>query len=305
MAIVSIKEQHQRRRSSIKDGKRSETRVFQVASDNATDGTALAVTATIMNGETVVAAVPTYGSGFPGIDALRATSIDAEPVQNSDRVFQVTVEYTPNEIATSDTNPLTRPWEISWGSGEASEAYFLDCSTPDKKPVVNSAGEPFEQFMERERGEMTITVTRNEATHDANAAEAFSHTTNKSVVTIDGTGYAPGTLKLSPIQATKQTEAISVNGVPQTVTYYRKTYTFKARRDGWDDKPLDVGLNELVGSTIAGFKLKPIVDVAAMPIKRPYPLDGQGKRKKNPTDKPEELTFKPYVAADWSPLAFA
>src|SRR5439155_69663 len=119
---------------------------------------------------------------------------------------------------------------------EGTEPYFLDKSVPPK-PCTTSAGDPFEQFMERERGELSITYTVNVADWDANDAETYSHTVNAETIFIDGTGYAPGTLKLSPLQAQKVAEVWQGS----EVVYYRRTANIKARRDGWRDKPLDVG----------------------------------------------------------------
>src|SRR5206468_868306 len=115
--------------------------------------------------------------------------------QNSGVHFEVTVEFTTVDPAKTVADPLARPPEINWGGSEATEPYFLDRSKPDPKPKVNTAGDPFEQDKERECGEMTITITINEPTHDAALADTYSHTTNLNDVTIDGTIYAAGTLK--------------------------------------------------------------------------------------------------------------
>lgn len=117
---------------------------------------------------------------------MRATGIDADPVSGSSNHFEVVVEYTRPDPSKPIGNPLNRPPEIIWSNSEATAPYFIDKSDPPK-PVVNSAGDPFDQFREREEGEMTITITVNEASHDAAAADAFSHTINAGNVTIDGT----------------------------------------------------------------------------------------------------------------------
>ena len=85
------------------------------------------------------------------------------------------------------------------------------------------------------------------------------------------------------------------------VTYYAKTFVFKARKHGWKDKPLDVGYNELVGDkNLNTQKLRQIVDSSGLPLKKPWPLNGSGAKKPNATDSPAVLEFLPYAAADWS-----
>jgi hypothetical protein len=292
MAVVSVKEMHQKRRSSIKGGKVAHTRAFLVTTDAITDGTAVAL---------VAPGVPAYGDPHPLDTGCTVNSVEAEPMNDSSNHFEVTVEYAAGDgsFAVVD-NPLNRPPEVSWNANESTCAYFLDHSDPPK-PVVNSAGEPFDQFLERETGELGITITMNEASFDAAAADEFSHTVNAGPVLIDKTTFAEGTLKLSPITATKVTELVETNGVAEKFTYYRKTYNLKARKDGWKEKPYDVGLNEQVGDPKAGFKLRPIVDATNAPVKKPWPLDGKGKKQNgDPNNTPVTLEFQPYKSVGWT-----
>src|SRR6267142_1375196 len=222
--VVSVHEMHQRRRSSHRDGKVSHTRAFVVTTSDITDGTAVAIDAT--DG---ITSIPGPGYFYGGVPF---SGKDAQPLQDSGNHFEVTVEYSDDASGTqSDIHPLDRPPEVSWSNTEGTEPYFIDESAP-AKPVVNSAGDAFEQFLERETaGQIVITVTRNEDFHDAALADEYSHTVNTDAITIDGTIFPPGTLKLSPIQASKHVEKVRLSGVEEFVTYYRKTYTFKARRD--------------------------------------------------------------------------
>jgi hypothetical protein len=69
---------------------------------------------------------------------------------------------------------------------------------------------------------------------------------------------------------------------------------------------LDVGFNSLVGDkTLNTQTLRPIVDAAGLPIKKPWPLDGSGNKKLNATDTPAVLSFAPYFSMDWTPLNFS
>lgn len=294
MAVVAVYEKFQQRRSSMKNGSMSHTRVWGVTTDDIRDGTAAAI---------VADGIPQYQTPFADGDPCVVTSLDCQPVDTDGTHFDVTVQYTdPDSTVGEIQSPLDRPADISYGATEVNAPYFLDCSTPAKR-VVNSAGDPFEQYLEREDGEMAITITVNEATHDAVAADAFSHTINAGPVTIDGTTFDTGTLKLSPITATKTRERVQNNGFWEDFTYYKRTYVVKARKKGWSDKVLDVGLNERQGDLATGFTLKPILDFTQQSIKKPWPLDGSGKKQSGDTTVPPvELEFKPYTQADFLTL---
>lgn len=301
MAVLSVKELHQRRRSSIKNGKRTHVRVFLVTCDDIHDGTAVALVA-----DDGTNRVPFYGEAYPGIPSCVCGSIDADPVQNSGVHFEVTCEYTDGDLEAIAEHPLDRPADISWGATEGTEPYFYDHSNPPK-PSATSSGESFEQLLERECGEMCIQYINNIPDFDANEADTYKHTTNAETIYIDGTGYAPGTLKLSPIQCQKMSEVWQGS----EVTYYRRTCSIKTRRAGWKDKPLDLSLSEAIEQTevINGVqtlvkKLKPILDKSGTPVRKPYPLDGAGRAKPSATDPPVELERKPYEQKSWIALGF-
>src|SRR5207244_1309749 len=113
-----------------------------------------------------------------------------------------------NEIAALDKQipPLSRPAEISWDYSDSTEDYFKDRTAPTALAVVNSAGEPFETNPQRERGDLFMVITRNEASHDAAADDTYSNTSNSDPVLIDGTLYGIGMLLCKPIKTAKVTE---------------------------------------------------------------------------------------------------
>src|SRR5258706_14809974 len=156
--VVGVRELHQRRRSSYRDGKASHTRAFLVTTSDITDGTAVAIDATD--------GITTIPGPFDFYAGVAFSGKDAQPIQDSGNHFEVTVEYS-DDAATdqADVHPLDRPPDVSWGNTEGTEPYFIDESTPPRV-VVNSAGDAFDQFIERETdGAMVITVTRNEDFH--------------------------------------------------------------------------------------------------------------------------------------------
>lgn len=313
MAVTKVKESFERRRSSRRFtgtdslGNRTftseHTRSYKVWTDDPADGTAVVLDSLEL---------PQPGEPHPADPFAVMTDISVQPLDGDDRHFEVEVEYSSDDDTggtTTDTStpPLEREREVSWGGSASTEPYFIDHSSPPKR-VTNSAGEPFEQFFERESSELTITIVANRSTGAPGTDDLYSNTTNANSVLIEGTLFLEDTLKLSPIQSRKTIE--TVNGV--VYTYYRKTYTLKARRQGWKDKPIDAGLNELITSvetiddvpTEVG-ELAAIVDNRGLPIRRPWPLNGEGRRLASPHAEPVTLEFTPYEPANWAPLGLS
>src|SRR5882672_11321614 len=109
--VVSVKELHQRRRSSYRDGKAAHTQAFLVTTDDIRDGTAVAVDAT--DGITTIPGPGYFYGGVP------FSGKDAQPLQDSGNHFEVTVEYSDNATGDqSDVHPLDRPPEVSWSNTE-------------------------------------------------------------------------------------------------------------------------------------------------------------------------------------------
>lgn len=302
--VVSVRELHQRRQSSIENGRRSETRVFHVVCDDVHDGTTVALTA---NDGT--RRIPYDREQHPTVPACFATSIAADPIANSNNHYEVVVKYEGGTVDEIPVHPLDRPPEFNWGASEFTEPWFTDYSDPPKL-FANSAGERFDQLYERENADLHVSMTRNESNWDVLAADAFKNTANADIVFLDGQGYAPGTLRLGPITAQKVTELWM--GLP--VEFYRVTYVFKAKKDTWVEQVNDVGMYELrnvqvpddEGGTVTVRRPFPILDGNGFSqIVKPWPLDGAGKPKPSITDEPAKLEFRPYRAVVWAPLNFA
>lgn len=307
MAVKSVKERFQARRSGRRDGKSTHTLEWLVTCDDVADGTAAAIDAVPATDYKVIPA----GSG----ELCKLSALDGEPHQSSDTHFLVRAEYSGTGLTGVLADPLKRPAEISYQYQDQTEDYFTDCTPasghlPEGRRVCTSAGELFAQNLTRETADLSMTITVNQETFSPVEMDRLKHTLNRDAVTLDGTEYAPGTLKLSAPSATKTTEKVEVEGYLRKYTYYKTTYTLKARADGWDDTVLDVGTSELVVASGAGpsgtnvYRLLPITDSAGLPVTDPWPLDGHGRKKPRKDDPPATLTFKPYRRADWSGLKF-
>jgi hypothetical protein len=297
MAVIGTKEMHQRRRSALRDGRWTHTRAFLVTTDDSTDGTARAAKAS---------GIPREGDRFPGSTGFNpptVVSIDAQPHEQSDKLFLVEVEYQSDQqdFEQFPVHPLDRPATFSYGAESYTEPYFNDRSDPPR-PLVNSAGDPFEGTAERAEADITVTMTRNEASFDPVTADAFRMTTNRFPVFVDQTWYAPDTLRLGLATATARSEEWLGN----TVNFYEVTRQFAAKRDGWSDKFNDIGYNEIrerIGPSGETIKVRvPILDDTGMRTSRPWPLDGNGRALPSPSGTITEREFRPYASVDWQPL---
>lgn len=321
MSAIRIDELHQFRRSSYSDGKIKHTRAFQVECSDPADGTATALVAATLSFATLdnpdfedlddiefgaLVNTPRYriplaGGAYPLDWTCKVVSVDAEPVKDSDTVFVVTVQYESVGDESAALHPLSRPAKWTFQSNEWSEPYFLDCSEP-ALPVVNTAGDVFEQTAERERASLIITQTVNVEDYDPLAAAEIANTINRDPVTLDGRTYPPEVVKISMPTATKQQEYFA--GYP--VDFYEVTRQFKVRPEKWTDEYLSYGYNQLAwvpgpsGSPI--LDRIPIVDPAGAKVTRPWPLDDEGHAIPSPSGTPAVVERHPYRRADWSSL---
>lgn len=299
----------------------------------------------------VPARLSPYDTAYPSCLLMNKV---AKRHQGEDCHFVVECSYSQPEGTTTTppepgTNPLDEGPEFNYSANEASEAYMVD-NRPEEfwveidgvntdigggpQYITNSAGEPFEENLERDAAQDIITVTTNEQTHDPAAAKALRYTINDRPVTFDGKTYAPLTLLMRPIQAQTASAKIPLDppdpenpDATQTVSYYRKTYVLWWKPEGWLDRELDIGMNELIPDPTStptqpkGPKLRPILDAAQCAVKKPVPLNGFGLKLAfppgtevppavlaNPSLKylwePGVREFWPYKPADWSDLPF-
>jgi hypothetical protein len=293
MAWTKVQEQGHLATSKTTLDEKTATRVFIAISDAPTT----TVAAETASDGTVT--IPVGGASHPGDSSRKVKGITAKPADESNRtIFVIEVEYsdklTDNQL---QPNPLARADDISWDFDDAKEPYFIDRSTTPKA-CVNSAGDRFSEFLERETGSLTATVIRNvplsgTGAYDPATAVEYKDAVNSDSITIDGATVAAGKCKMKAYTCSgKQRE----NGHD-----FRQVKFVLQFRASWDDVVEDRGFNEFFAPLVAP---KPIVDQAAVPVTSPYPLDGSGAKKTNPTDTPATLTFVPYTKLTFAGFSF-
>ncbi len=217
-------------------------------------------------------------------------SIQASHINRNPMWYEVNVTYKLNPAGgVSDDDPLSRPSILSASYEEWTEAYDIDNSdTP--KPVVNSAGDPFQTYPQRRNGSLILQITKNIASYAAIAYDAIKFTTNANAVSINGTTYAADTLLYLPPTVQEVWEQIGAN----THHYYNVTFRLAADAGKHLHKVADRGYRQLLNG-----KLVPILDGYNAPTEDPWPLNGTGWAL-GPQEVPATLTFKPYASVAWN-----
>jgi hypothetical protein len=287
MAIVSVREVASGRDGTLNNkGERSYSRAFQVITDDPLDGPLLVRTA----------------SGIPQRGSIYATATEIDPgakvkainpSQDADnpRVWTVKVDY---DSVTEDKpeNPLDRPIEISWTAAPYERVVFNDT---DGKAILNSAGDYFDPPLTIDDSRPVLTVVRNEPSYNPTLAIDYQDAVN----TDSFLGFSPGQVKVAKIDATSATE--------NDIFYWRVTYEFHFRREGWALSVLDQGRYQKLNN-----KPVPIPEydesgnaVPGSHVSDPVPLDGAGQRLTNPgPDTAIFLTFKVYKERPFAAFNF-
>src|SRR5436305_1260089 len=108
MAIKSVKERHQQRRTSYRDGKITHIREWLVECDDKNDGTAVAVTG-----------VPSPGTSHPKDEKAKLSAMEAQPLEQSELIFVVQTEYTGIGFGAEVVSPLDRKPDVSYSYTDA------------------------------------------------------------------------------------------------------------------------------------------------------------------------------------------
>ena len=149
--------------------------------------------------------VPAYGNICPIATWLKAASVEWKPIDAWN--WQATVQYTNNLNATSSSAGVggtVKPWEeppvIRYTPGVemvVEEKYYKADGT--QAPILNPAGDPFDNPPQVPRYFTTIEITWNARRFNNNDVKEFKGTINEKPVTIDAQQYPAKLLLLSEL----------------------------------------------------------------------------------------------------------
>ncbi len=282
MAWTRVKLQGHLSESSNQSGERTARLVFIAVSNTPTDASAAE---TANDGTTVI---PLRGSSYPGEVTRLAKSIQVKPDPEApSTVFVVTVDYSSAVNSNQQAaDPLARPDVVSFDSSTEKTKFFLsEDATP--KPIVNSAGEPFEEFQECDTGVFKLVIEGNRASINAATYATYLYpktATNNASITVRGLALAIGTARIVNISATPTTE----NNVEflrvRWELHVASTHDLNIQDRGFQEKGASLGIFKTIVTSPTDPK----------PVDTPWPLDGSGVKKALSTDAPAVLTFKRY-----------
>jgi len=223
--------------------------------------------------------------------------------------YIVSAEYSSEPVGQQEKNqqaspnPLDRPSTYKWKTSKYNKAIHKDV---DGQAIMNSAGEYFDPPPEKELFRWTATVTTNVPAIPTFILEfGEGGPINSGPFTIQGVPVDSQVARVSDMDISELQSATLDDGEGGTriVEYFVFAYTLEFRRETWALKLLDQGMRQLDPNDDT--KRIAIKDDAVPPkeVKRPWPLDGNGKRLDNPSpDNAVELSFDVIEAADFSVL---
>lgn len=286
--IVEVKEDFDGRDGSDtlsgNRGTREVTRKFKVKTDDPYDDAAVVL------GYGSFYGLPPFGSLHPRDAGMRCVNRRAVCSSDSQKHWTVDCSYTSaleNEDGGHDENPdrpdpLQEPPSIDWDVEFYQRPATVDI---DGKPVANSAGEPYaDPAPEVDDVRITLTYSRNERTYSTQRADKFSNATNSAPFL----GFLKRQAKCQGIKGSY----VHNDGD----SYYKVTYIFQFRRDGFLLHLLDAGYREKIDGNY-----ETILGADDLPLSQPHPLDGAGRKLAQGADE-KYLDHKVYAERDLNEL---
>lgn len=163
----------------------------------------------------------------------------------------------------SEQNPLLRPPEIRFGTEKYKKPVWQDAAG---NAVVASNGERFDPPLEIDQSRLTITVVKNYAAYPVEKIQTYQDTVNDPDWTFSANlKFAKRTVKCNGINGDSVAE--------QGMFFWKVTFQFSVRYEGWNVKPLNVGTY----TTDAQGAVHVILDPrTGTPVTTPVPLDAAG-----------------------------
>jgi hypothetical protein len=243
---------------------RNYVREFRVVSDGSDDDP-FTVASSVTAQYGVALGLPYTLDAFQDAGAL-CQSMVAKPATNSRNEWLVTCSFASQSINPEQNNPeqnnpdpLLRPPEFTWSTNRFEKPIVNDTSD---ELVMNSAKQPFDPPPVMDDSRFVLTVTLNEESFDARLKAPYLNTLNEDkFFTFD-----IGLVKLNSVSAQAQFE--------NDTFYWRTTYEFEFRPEGWKLSIADVGYYQRPGGPTD--ELVAMTHDRGFPLTAPASLNGSG-----------------------------
>ena len=250
MTVTSIEEEKTRSSSHTINNKRSYTRSWIIQTNDRDDGPKTVEDAWVTS--TSIQAGSSYSTPNETDTSAYAKDIRVDCIDKSGNVWRLTCNYgTWDETATSPTSQ-----SVDKNYSFQPVTVYTDKDATGGA-IVNSAGDPFDDLVEKEVFRPVYRVVRNEASFDTTSAWEYTNAVNSD--TFLGESADKWKVHISADELYDQSIG----------TYYRVTYEF-VYSDNWQLEILDQGWRESDGTN------KTNIEVDGAPITQPALLDGTG-----------------------------
>lgn len=258
--------------------------VFVVITDNPDDGVMVVGNASgIPHKGDVYATATDFDPG--------ALCQDVSPKQDPDEqtVWEVVATYSSHsgDPMKDDHNPMVHPPDIHWSSWGETRALYEDFNG---KKFVNTAGQPLDPPVERRFKYPALTVVRNEKTFPVMLVQSYWDVLNSDVFN----GWPPETVKVDDIRASSQYR--------EAQGFFRVTYEFLFRNEGWKHYELDAGPTHLEKNT-AGDNERVTNKCKGIATTNVLPLDGKGDLLSQADIDAENFVVNEWVLFDKKPFS--
>lgn len=230
------------------------TRVFQVLTSGSTDG-AQSVRDWPGQASPFILGIPDYGDTWESLatneisildEDLEAFCVEKRAEQHDDNNLSnwtVSCEYVGVE------DPTFEPPKINLTGEKYQETSQFDYTPLTPLLVANSAGDPYEHGITRDRHRRIILIERSVLTYNPVADDAFIDTVNSDVFLADRypPGFAVGTCKIDELDAEAvYYENYNPSNPLDQIHYYRQKVKISIDPNGWNAIYLDAGYHQLV-----------------------------------------------------------
>lgn len=299
MPVLSVAEISEARQGQwTADGGRSYTRGFRVLTNSPYDGPNTAIQATGINiGDEYI----TITTGFEADMHAYVNEIRASPEEGDALGWIVTVQYGPYSAlwcgGGPKQNPLLQPIDVTWGMSKNEIVADMDLNG---KPILNTAGDPWDPPIMEDDPRPIMTVVRNEATWNLPLLVQYRNAINSDPFA----GFDPLFVRVLAMSS----KSVCHQDVGW---YYQSTYEFEFKspqgqfvgKNGYRRTVYNQGMRAI--SQTSGQLITPSIN--GIPITHPIPLTRQGYRAK-PTDAPYWNVYQthpelPFAVFQFDPLA--
>lgn len=228
------------------------------------DAAYAAVNTYVINTEGVTGGIA-IKAAHPDTNYLQVVSTSTTELAPSN-YYSVEVTYqTPTFNGTTGANPFQSPPVYEWAQITRTVQVEEDVTG---NPIVNSAGDPFDQPPSITDRYWQLTVTRNEPYFNLTTSVTYQNKVNSDTVYLQGVGA--GKLTAGQMFCVS---ILPVGPIDLTDNFVSIAYTFWIRESGFQLRRLDLGYRQHLDSED---KSKPITDENGDDITVPVLLDGSG-----------------------------